>query len=193
MNLEKAIWGANYLHCDVRSCVVNAHTFGPYCQGWQGSVLIAYLQVKSVILRIRQAMRDRSGPANDAFLLAAGMEKGGGTRSSLSDPQTLLSSQVPGPSIATVTAGDVVVSGKVDRSTVHASQGCVRTAVRSSPPSSTRPTTNTRMDLHAATCCDGNLRPSCKDKKREWHRYNAAGRLLPSPDLPEPPARYLAA
>lgn len=78
MNLEKAIWGANYLHCDVRSCVVNAHTFGPYCQGWQGSVLIAYLQVKSVILRIRQAMRDRSGPANDAFLLAAGMEKGGG-------------------------------------------------------------------------------------------------------------------
>lgn len=39
---------------------------------------------------------------------------------------------------------------------------------------------NTRMDLHAATCCDGNLRPSCKDKKCEWHRYNAVGRLLPS-------------
>ena len=67
MNLEKAIWGANYLHCDVRSCIVNAHTFGPFCQGWQGLVLIAYLQVETVILRIRQAMRDRSGPANDAF------------------------------------------------------------------------------------------------------------------------------
>lgn len=40
----------------------------------------------------------------------------GGTRSSLSDP---LSSQVPGSSTATVTPGDAVVSGKVDRGTVH--------------------------------------------------------------------------
>jgi hypothetical protein len=88
MNLEKAIWGANYLHCDVRSCIVNAHTFGPFCQGWQGLVLIAYLQVETVILRIRQAMRDRSGPANDAFCQGVG----GGTRSSLSDPLV-----IPGP------------------------------------------------------------------------------------------------
>lgn len=39
-----------------------------------------------------------------------------GRRSSLSDP---LSSQVPGSSTATVTAGDAVVSGKVDPGTVH--------------------------------------------------------------------------
>lgn len=26
-------WGANYLHCDVRSCVVDAHTLGPLYQG----------------------------------------------------------------------------------------------------------------------------------------------------------------
>lgn len=30
-------------------------------------MLIADLQVKTVIVRIRQAMRDSSGPANDAF------------------------------------------------------------------------------------------------------------------------------
>lgn len=41
---------------------------------------------------------------------------------------------------------------------------------------------NTRMDLHAATCCDGNLRPSHRDQKCEWHRYDSAGRLLPSQD-----------
>jgi hypothetical protein len=74
MNPEKANWGANYLHCDVHSCIVDAHRFpmGPFCQGWQGLVRIAYLQVKTVILRIRQAMRDRSGPANDTFCLRAG-------------------------------------------------------------------------------------------------------------------------
>lgn len=42
---------------------------------------------------------------------------------------------------------------------------------------------NTRMNLHAATCCDGNLRPSHNDQKREWHRYDSAGRLLPSQSL----------
>lgn len=61
----------------------------------------------------------------------------GETRSSLSDP---LSSQVPGSSTATVTAGDAVVSGKVDRGTVHLKVASEQ-PVRSSPPSSTRTTT----------------------------------------------------
>lgn len=57
----------------------------PLCQGWQGLVPIAGLQVKTVILRIRQAMRGRSGPANDASA------RGGRDRPSqtLCDPRSL--------------------------------------------------------------------------------------------------------
>lgn len=79
MNLGKAIWDANYLHCDGRSCVVDAHTFGPLCQGWEGLVLIAYPQVKTVILRIRQAMRDRlTGRGRPMVPSARGDGEGGG-------------------------------------------------------------------------------------------------------------------
>lgn len=87
-------------------------------------------------------MRDRSGPSNECLL--PGVWRGRG-QSRDRPSQTLLQSQIPGSwsSTATVTAGDVVVSGKVDRGTLHytTTQGCVRTAVRGSPASSTRATT----------------------------------------------------
>lgn len=102
-------------------------------------------------------MRDSSGPANDAF--AGGFEI------------VPLPSQVSGSSAATVTVGDAVVSGKLIQVLY----------IPRLPPSGDsmfasqlhKDDNNTRMDLHEATCCDGNLRPSRKDEKRKWHRYNA--------------------
>lgn len=154
MNLERAIWGANYLHCDVRSCVVDAHTFGPLCQGWQGlqglvSNGIPASQELSPSGLGRQCVTGRGRAVMPFCLSAWGLDGGrGGGRGQSRDRPSQTPLVIPGPWVEHSNLslrGDVVASGKVDRGSVHStllrtSRGCVRTAVPSSPHSSTRAT-----------------------------------------------------